>query len=427
LNDLMTDFDEPGQFVTIYGYEWSGNTALGGDRNVFFREPHRPIRRSSHALVSDRGDLASDCEDAAELFRKLNRDGEDAVCWAHCGGRYADIAYAHDVRLERSVEVHSSWGTFEWLLADAFAGGHRVGIVANSDGHKGRPGSEPPGASMFGALGGLTCFLAEGFDQDGVFDAMKARHHYGTTGCRLDLNVQAALPQPGMLYRDDPSLPEASARPASRAIMGDIVRTSAGTLHLSVEIAAASPILLLEIRNAMQTIATIRPYEDASPGRRLFLFWSGAEYRGRGRQTVWDGTLKISDNEILSARPINFFNPDKQLDLTADSVSWRSVTTGNFAGCELQLASEAGRIVVETPHGAMDAEIATLGFEPLTVECGGLERRLSLVRLPDRNPHRSLRIDREIALDLDCEHALMVAVTLEDGHRAWSSPIYLVR
>ena len=33
--------------------------------------------------------------------------------------RYADIAMAHDGRFERSVEVHSSWGTFEWLLHDA--------------------------------------------------------------------------------------------------------------------------------------------------------------------------------------------------------------------------------------------------------------------------------------------------------------------
>ena len=35
----------------------------------------------------------------------------------------------------------------------------RVGIVANSDGHKGRPGASYPGAALFGAVGGLTCFL----------------------------------------------------------------------------------------------------------------------------------------------------------------------------------------------------------------------------------------------------------------------------
>jgi len=91
---------------------------------------------------------------AAELFQAFADAGEwDVICYAHCGGRYADIRAAHDGRFEKSVEVHSSWGTFEWLLHDAFELGYRVGIVANSDGHKGRPGASYPGASMFGAIG----------------------------------------------------------------------------------------------------------------------------------------------------------------------------------------------------------------------------------------------------------------------------------
>ena len=84
--------------------------------------------------------------------------------FAHIGGRYADIKMAHDARIERSVEVHSDWGTFEWLLHDAFEQGYRVGILANSDGHKGRHGASHPGASLFGAYGGLSCLLATGAD-----------------------------------------------------------------------------------------------------------------------------------------------------------------------------------------------------------------------------------------------------------------------
>src|SRR5262249_58015867 len=89
-------------------------------------------------------------------------EGEDAVVIAHVGGRYADIKYAHDGRLERAVEVHSSWGTFEWLLHDAFDMGFRVGVVCHSDDHKGRQGATRPGASTFGAIGGATlCLLPE--------------------------------------------------------------------------------------------------------------------------------------------------------------------------------------------------------------------------------------------------------------------------
>ena len=51
LNELTARFDRPGRFVCLPGYEWSGNTGMGGDRNVFFRHEGRPIRRSSHILV----------------------------------------------------------------------------------------------------------------------------------------------------------------------------------------------------------------------------------------------------------------------------------------------------------------------------------------------------------------------------------------
>ena len=51
LNELTAEFDKPGKFVCLPGYEWSGNTGMGGDRNIFYRHEGRPIRRSSHILV----------------------------------------------------------------------------------------------------------------------------------------------------------------------------------------------------------------------------------------------------------------------------------------------------------------------------------------------------------------------------------------
>ena len=54
LNRLTAELDVPGRFVCLPGYEWSGNTGMGGDRNIFFRRENRPIRRSSHILVDGR-------------------------------------------------------------------------------------------------------------------------------------------------------------------------------------------------------------------------------------------------------------------------------------------------------------------------------------------------------------------------------------
>src|SRR5262249_26275587 len=43
LNRLFAKFDAPGRFACLPGYEWSGNTGMGGDRNIFFRRADRPI------------------------------------------------------------------------------------------------------------------------------------------------------------------------------------------------------------------------------------------------------------------------------------------------------------------------------------------------------------------------------------------------
>jgi hypothetical protein len=106
LNRVTAHFNQPGYFVTMPGYDWSGNTALGGDRNVFFPVEGRIMRRSSHALIEDRGDIGTDCHTSADLFEAFAANGEwDVICLAHCGGRYADITMAHDGRFEKSVEV----------------------------------------------------------------------------------------------------------------------------------------------------------------------------------------------------------------------------------------------------------------------------------------------------------------------------------
>ena len=89
------------------------------------------------------------------------------------------------------MEVHSTWGTFEWLLHDAFDKGYRVGVVCHSDDHKGRPGATRPGASTFGAIGGLTCYLMPELTRDALFEALRRRRHYGTTGTRMCLDLPA--------------------------------------------------------------------------------------------------------------------------------------------------------------------------------------------------------------------------------------------
>lgn len=428
LNRLYDEFDAPGRFVTIPGYEWSGNTALGGDRNVLFPTAGRTIRRSSHALVADQSDLDTDCHTAGALFDALKRDGEDVVTFAHVGGRYADIGVAHDVAIETAVEVHSSWGTFEWIVNDAFDLGFRVGIVANSDGHKGRPGAEGPGASMFGAYGGLTCLQLPELSRAAVFAALRARRHYGTTGARMLLDVGASFPAGAEAFAADPVLGPTARRAIDRAPMGTILHASGDTGLLTLDVAASAPIERVEIRNGRELVHLHRPYTAAQLGRRIRVVWSGAEYRGRFRMTRWDGRAALDGNAFERAEPINFFNRDRPLNREGDqALSWLSVTTGNFSGFDATLRHrDAGRLRIETPLGAVDAAVADIGYEPVRFDFGGLDRKLTIYRLPERNACRSLTLQHAIPLRADRDNPLYVSVVTEDGHQAWSSPIYAV-
>ncbi len=431
LNVATAEFDEPGRFVCIPGYEWSANTAVGGDRNVMYRHEGETIHRSSHAQITEGGDMvdeANDAHEAGALFEKLA--GKDCVVMAHVGGRYADITYAHDGRLETAVEVHSDWGTFEWILRDAFAKNYRVGVVCNSDGHKGRPGASYPGASFFGAQGGLTCYLAPRLDRDAIFEAMRRRHHYGTTGNRMLLSVAATTKSDTTLFMRDPAVFENPATELTRrVIMGDIARVTDEDVELQVEVVASAPIERLDIFDGTKIIETIRTYGPSDLGRRVRLTYSGAEYRGRARTTVWDGSLTINGNAIAEARMFNNWNMDRGLrGQRPDGLSWKAVTTGNYGGIDLWLNEpNAGAISFETKHCSGTRDIASLGVEADIFPGGGLEREVSLARLPEKMSETRLTLSRRIAVPKGRDTRLFIRVTQEDGHRAWSSPIYLFR
>ncbi|MEO1016177.1 MAG: DUF3604 domain-containing protein [Pseudomonadota bacterium] len=425
INRLAALYDEPGQFVALPGYEWSGNTGKGGDRNVFFLKEDRPIFRSSRVLLHDTDDEANDCYEVTGLFEKL--EGEDAIVIAHVGGRYAELRQGHDGRFERAVEVHSCWGTFEWLLHDAFELGYRVGVVAHSDDHKGRPGAAYPGAALFGALGGLTCYQMASLDRPTLFQTVRQRHHYGTSGTRLYLDVQAA--GAFEFLADDPVLGPVSSEERASLSMGDIGRTSSELATLTAEVLGAAPIERLTFFNGTDAVATRRSFGTQDMGARIRVLFEGAEYRGRGREVLWKGAIKLQGNRYQRHGVINLFNVDKTPapDPDGSELAFDLVTTGNFSGFDFWLDDpRAGNLTVESSVLTHTMTIRDIGFEETIIEAGGLGKRLRLFRLPDELTSWHVKETANIPLKTGADNPLWVRITQEDGHQAWSSPIYLI-
>ncbi|WEX12412.1 DUF3604 domain-containing protein [Chelativorans sp. AA-79] len=426
LNEVTAEFDEPGRFVAFPGYEWSGNTAVGGDHNVFFRHEGEDIRRCSHALLADRSDSHLDAADLDALYRALA--GKDSVMYAHVGGRYANLAFGHDPVLETAVEIHSDWGTFEWMLTDSFDLKRRVGVVANSDSHDARPGASYPGTGGFGAYGGLTCFLAERLDRDAIFEAMRRRHHYATSGCRLHIELGVELGSGGLVFERDPNVaPGIAGIPSATAMMGDIARTSAERVRLSFRVAGTMGIERVEVRNGDRPVDTVRGYGETDLGRRLRVRWAGAEYRGRGRTTSWEGEASFSRARIERFDKIAIWNHERRFSLAdASRLRFEAPVAGNLAGFDAWLSEPAGRVRIETNHGTLEAELEQMGVEDRILDAGGLHRCLMAYRLPDEPIAREIAHACEIDIVPGRDNPIWIAVVTENGHQAWTSPVYVL-
>ena len=101
------------------------------------------------------------------------------------------------------------------------------------------------------------------------------------------------------------------------------------------------------------------------------------------------------------------------------------MTTGNFGGVDLYLDSDDAELTIRTNLGELSVRTADLGIDPVTLECGGLERKLTVTRLPDHELERSKSFEGTVDIEPGRDNPVWVCVTMEDGHQAWSSPIYL--
>ncbi|PRP93644.1 hypothetical protein ENSA7_80720 [Enhygromyxa salina] len=411
LNEVVRRFHQDGRFVVFPGYEWSANTAAGGDRNVMYLEEGMPIMRSSHWQV--RGtpeDQHTPAHPANVLFSKLREhvDPNKVVLAAHCGGRYADIRTYFDEELGPLIEVMSCWGVFEWLLWDAFDKGYEVGVIANSDGHKGRPGAEGPGAGQFGIFGGLTCMLAESLTRAAVFDALRQRRCYGTTGPRMDLDFEV-----------------------DGQVMGSSFTAKRDRVQVTASVRGVGPIESLQLFRGRELIHEVRPeaFTSCAGSRRIRLVWGGARIRGRGRRATWDGVVELEGASIERAQVFAFDSPMDGIQAqTKTKIELRSRTTGDLDGLDIWLdQAQRGRVVFRSEVGELVAELGTLDAAGEHASFGGLDLRASVSRYPESPSDRVIELAHEVELTAGQTTPLFVKANQVDGHIAWSSPIYPCR
>ena len=403
------EYHEPGRFIPFLGYEWSGNSCAGGDHNVIFLGDDERIRRSSHLNVTDGGDTSSDCYPVTELYDVFS-GRDDVLVIPHVGGRYADLSF-HDPELEPLIEIYSGWGLFEWFLNDALARGHRVGFVAGSDDHKCRPGAAQPGTRVFGVLGGLTCVRAEELTRESVFAALKQRRCYATSGARILLDVSCGRRGMGESFE------------VRKPVALDVHAVGTAGLE-SVEI------MRFDQGDTEAKVVYSHPINPrASLSNKVKIAWSGMRQIPRYFQTVWDGSLSVDTGRIVSAEPYAFDTPLESITEHRERrIRWKSQTTGDEDGVIVELDVPAKAVLTfKTEPVTVDMPLMDIGREPVTVAAGGVGQRVTFRRVPAvASPDEVVFGWRDTA-PVEGECAYFVKITQEDGHVAYSSPMYITR
>jgi hypothetical protein len=108
----------------------------------------------------------------------------------------------YDEQLDRLVEVYSCWGSSEYpgndmwdkaspkgqSVVEALSRGYKLGFVGGSDSHTGYVGRSLAGADRYRFCchkAGYTAVFAEELSREAIFDALKSKYCYATTGARI--------------------------------------------------------------------------------------------------------------------------------------------------------------------------------------------------------------------------------------------------
>ncbi|HEX5167290.1 MAG TPA: DUF3604 domain-containing protein [Thermomicrobiales bacterium] len=401
IQSALAGANEPGRFVTFFGYEWSGNTPAGGDHNVHYRDGG-PIHRSSHTLIPYRSDIDSDRYPVDALYATF-AGREDVLLVPHIGGRHASLAY-HDPALEPVIEIASQWGRFEWFARDALERGLKVGFVGGSDDHSGRPGWSAATVAHHGVRGGLMAILAPDLTRESLWDALRARRCYGTSGPRIILDLSVS----GHPMGSEPTLTEPP-----------LVRC---------HVIGATDLDTIEIRRGLETVHVEHLLPQPRPGdrQRIRLAWRGARNRGRGRALDWSGRLDLRGGRITGAENYAIDHPlDGITGWDATHVAWRSHTVGDWDGIILDLEGDDSSVIdVSTPTMSLCLALDDIPRDGYRQTGDLLEQQLVVRRIGTGPGRREAQIEWQDTTPTPGVNPYWIWVTQADGELAWSSPVY---
>ncbi len=422
MRDTVAQYDAPGEFVPYLGYEWTVPAWIGGGHhNVLFRTTE------GREVVS-----ALEYPTLSSLYQGLREryDPADVVVIPHAHNP-GDARHS-DPLLEPLIEVMSMHGTFEWFMRNYLGNGHQVGFVAASDDHLSHPGYAAPSRNSLAQRGGLGAVFAPERSRDAIFDGMKARRAYATTGDRIILDV-------GL---NDAGMGERTAYTTERTVSGRVIGTApidTVTLFKNDEpIWSRDHLTATGAADDDPATLHLSFHSDATP-----LNWGDAPRGWRH----WRGTLTLLGGTIVDARLTDLANPNWQyLERDGEVVRFHTISRGDASTIVLTVTDlgEEGMLALELEETREAGSAPPIYRPPATIAASTLQLPVAqtaagevraTMPIPDYDDYIALRRVGPGVRDVAFAYTdtstprqgdyYYVRVLQANDAAAWSSPIWV--
>jgi hypothetical protein len=423
VQNLVRERHHTGKFVTFLGFEW--HSRRYGDHNIYFKG-------NTGSLIR-----ADDMPDLRSALRQLRAAGTETMLIPHHIGYkagYRGINWEEvDPEFIHLVEIMSmhgaaesptmpnrylhTMGPLDWRssLQYGLAQGHVVGVIGSTDHHSAHPGSYGHGRAGV---------WADGLTRDGIWSALTARRTYALTGDRIVLQFALNNQPMGAV------VPPSDRREIEIHVVGGDAFDYIELLHDNRRVRRWSPDRVSDTRWPN----TVKVYLELGWGERAV-------------DVDWHVELNIVDGDLIALEPrfrgheivepqaneqtsYAFSTWQHQSDhgVTFTTRTWGNptTTTANTQGMCFEIRADSHTRLVGTINGQpVDVPVSDLLYGPRAEYVGGFLTPAycfhRAVPLAEYTAH--VRFTHETPGDQrDWYH---VRVRQQNGHWAWSSPIWV--
>ena len=417
---LVRSYNVENEFVTFLAYEWHSNK--WGDYCVYFPNEMGEVCHAKDLDSLKEFALKNGC------FILPHHVGYYQHCrslnWAELDYRVSpvvEIFSEHGNSLEyyshKTMMSHSMGGVSkQQTVCENLKSGLKIGFIADTDDHCGYPGN-------YGE--GLTCIVSDKLDRPSMIEALRDRHCYAVTGDRIEIDM----------------------RVNDTFMMGDIVEID--TIDLVMNIKGQCPIKMVTLVKNSEPVQfwtpyTATPIEDTKKLLKLEWGWDRFDPgQTHAEVTKWNHKVKISGGTIHGLKPClcggdGSLTEENIYHWDAESVTIQSYTSRanieSTSGVVLEISNaDTAKVSIVTTAALEDGSTYEIIQDINVAELVEKDIHTPIYdsfAAPKLKVHSLIdaqlyQLKAEFSESVNSGDYYYLKVEQENGHMAWSSPVYI--